>query len=71
MYVVLDWNGVDVPDELRELPKGRYVVVALDDAPELDAAQEAGLEAALAAVRDGRGVPLEDARDRVMARLGR
>jgi hypothetical protein len=31
----LHWNGKDVPDELRELPAGTYVVEAVDDAPSL------------------------------------
>jgi hypothetical protein len=71
MDVVVEWNGEDVPKELRELPKGRYVVVAVDEVTELDADQEAGLEAALASLRDGRGVPLEAARERLMSRRGR
>lgn len=68
MAVVVDWNGVDVPEALRDLPKGRYVVVAVDEAPELSIAEDTGLEAALASVRDGRAVSLEDARARVRSR---
>ena len=29
---VVTWNGKDIPTELRELPAGRYVVEAIDDA---------------------------------------
>lgn len=30
---VLHWNGKDIPEELRELPAGTYVVEAIDQAP--------------------------------------
>jgi len=56
MSVVLHWNGKDVPQELRELPEGRYVVDAVDLAPELSGEEEAGLEAGLESLRQGRGV---------------
>jgi len=56
MSVVLHWNGKDVPQELRSLPEGRYVVDAVDTAPELSPDEEAGLEAALESLRQGRGV---------------
>jgi len=43
---VVNWNGKDVPPELRELPAGRYVVAeyAADLSPEDDAALTAGLD---------------------------
>jgi len=31
MSRILKWNGNDVPEELRSLPAGRYVVEALDE----------------------------------------
>ncbi len=71
MGIVLNWNGEDLPKELQDLPKGRYVVVPVDERPELNAEQEAGLESALASVRAGREVPLDEARQRVDARLRR
>ena len=71
MAVVVNWNGVDVPEELRELPEGRYVIVAVDEAAELSAEQEAGLESALASVRAGHAVSLDEARKRVRSRLAR
>ena len=69
--IVLDWNGIDVPEELRRLPKGRYEIVGVDEAPELTDEEDAGLEAALSSVRDGRAVPIDDARRRVAERLTR
>jgi hypothetical protein len=56
MSVVLHWNGKDVPQELRSLPEGRYVVDAVDAAPDLSPDEEAGLEVALESLRQGRGV---------------
>jgi hypothetical protein len=71
--IVFDWNGDDLPDEARRhlpkelqgLPAGRYVLEAVDDAPELRAEEEAGLEAAIESLRAGRGVALDDARARI------
>ena len=60
---VVTWNGKDVPDELRELPAGRYVVEAIDDeAPLLSPEEEAGIEAALESYRQGRVVDAARAR---------
>ena len=68
---VLNWNGEELPDELRALPKGRYVVVPVDEAPELTPEQQAGLEAALASVRAGHGVSRDEAQRQVDAVLKR
>jgi hypothetical protein len=45
MAIIVSWNGVDVPEELKALEKGRYVLVPIDEPPELTEEQEAGLEA--------------------------
>lgn len=69
---ILTWNGKDVPPELRELPAGRYVVEAVEeDAPELSAEEEAGIEAALESYRQGRVVDAKRAREIIDAALGR
>jgi hypothetical protein len=44
---VLHWNGKDLPEELRKLRPGRYVVEDADEAPELSAEEEADVERAL------------------------
>jgi hypothetical protein len=60
---VLNWNGKDLPAELRELPAGRYVVEAVDAvAPSLSDEEEAGIEAALSSYRQGRTVDATRAR---------
>jgi hypothetical protein len=55
MSVVLNWNGKGIPDELRALPPGRYVIEAVDEAPELTDDEQEGIEAALVSVRQGKG----------------
>jgi hypothetical protein len=69
---VVTWNGTDVPAELRELPAGRYMVEAIDDAaPALSPDEEAGIEAALESYRQGRIVDAKRARRIIDAALGR
>jgi hypothetical protein len=60
MATVLKWNGKDLPDELRNLPKGRYVIESLD--AELTPEEEQGLEEALAALDRGEGADLDEVR---------
>lgn len=69
MAVIVHWNGVDVPEELKALEKGRYVLVPIDEPPELTEEQEAGLEAALASVRAGEGLSQDEAYAKVKANL--
>ena len=53
---MLHWNGNgDIPEELRELPAGTYVVEAVDQAPSLTADEERGIAQALASLRAGKG----------------
>ena len=68
---VVTWNGKDLPAELRELPAGRYVIEAVDDAPVLSADDEAGIDAALESYRQGRVVDAGRARRIIDAALGR
>ena len=56
MTRLVTWNGKDLPPEFRNLPAGRYVMEAVEDAPELSPDEEAGIEAALESYRQGRVV---------------
>lgn len=67
MTKLIHWNGVDIPEELRALPAGTYVIESTDDA--LSADEERGIIEALEAVRGGRGVAHASARDALLARL--
>lgn len=71
MSVVLHWNGKDVPQELRALPEGRYVLDAVDVAPELTVDEDAGLEAGLESLRQGKGVDADDVFRRIEEQLRR
>jgi hypothetical protein len=67
---VLRWNGRDIPDELRELPAGTYVVEAVD-APLLTPEEEEGLERALASLRAGQGRSIDQVRQSIASVLDR
>jgi len=67
---VLRWNGQDVPDELRELPAGTYVVEAVD-APLLTPEEDEGLERALASLRAGKGRSVDQVRQSIASILDR
>ncbi len=79
MSIVLNWNGEDIPDdvrqrmpaELRGLPRGRYVLEPVDEAPVLSDEDEAGIAAAIESVRQGKAVTMEAARVRIDRILGR
>jgi hypothetical protein len=60
-----------MPAELRELPRGRYVLEPVDEIPDLTDDEESGIHAALESVRAGKSVSLEDAKARVDRILGR
>jgi hypothetical protein len=69
---IVNWNGKDLPAELRELPAGRYVVEPVDDdVPALSTDEEAGIEAALDSYRQGRVVDAKRAREIIDAALRR
>lgn len=54
-----------MPEELRGLPRGRYVLEPVDEAPDLTDEEEAGIQAAIESVREGRGVGLDAAKARI------
>ena len=79
MSIVFNWNGDDLPDEVRQkmpeelrgLPRGRYVLEPVDDAPELTDEEEEGIHAAIESVRAGRGIGLDAAKARIDRILGK
>jgi hypothetical protein len=56
---------------LRALPEGRYILESVDIAPDLTADEEAGLEAGLESLRQGKGVDADDVFHRVEELLRR
>jgi hypothetical protein len=65
---VIDWNGSDIPEALRRLPAGRYVVEPLDEPPSLSPDEEEGIIRALESLRAGHGLDHEQVRARVLKR---
>lgn len=68
---VLNWNGKDLPTELRELPAGQYVVEAVDDASLLTPEEDNGLRLALASLKAGKGRTAEQVRQTIDVALRR
>ena len=62
---VLHWNGKDIPEELRELPAGTYVVEAIENAPTLTPDEDRGLAEALASLRAGESRTLDQVRQTI------
>jgi hypothetical protein len=65
---VIDWNGNDLPEALRHLPAGRYVVAPLDESTLLSPDEEEGLAQALESLRAERGLEHGHVRARILKR---
>lgn len=57
---VIDWDGARLPDKLRELPPGRYVVAPLNDHDELTPEEDAAVRQGLDDLAAGKVVPLDE-----------
>ena len=66
---VIHWNGSDLPEALRSLPAGDYVVAPVEATSVLTAEEEQGITEALASLRAGHGVDHEHVRGRVLKRF--
>jgi hypothetical protein len=56
MAIILNWNGKDVPEKLKSLPAGRYVLQDVHPTLDLDSEQQDGLERALDSLESGAGL---------------
>ena len=56
VYRLIRWNGRDLPDELRALPPGEYVIAPVQAGGPLSEAEAEGLEEALAEAERGETV---------------
>ncbi len=68
---VITWDGSHVPEELKELPPGRYAVEPVDQAEALTAGEEEGILADLATLDAGGGIHLADVLREIRSGLGR
>ena len=71
MATLLDWDGKELPKELRALPTGRYVIEPVDRVLDLTAEEEAGLKAAARSLDAGEGLSLDVVRRRLEGILRR
>ena len=69
---IIEWDGTQVPKELRELPPGRYLISdPYWDDEEMTEEEEAGVMLAIEEIEAGQGIPLEDAIREIRARARR
>ena len=66
---IIHWNGDDLPDEMRELAPGTYVLQPAEELTSLTEDEEKGLVEALESVRAGKGIEHEGVRSRVLRHL--
>lgn len=57
---VIKWDGSHVPEELQELPPGRYAIESIDQIETMTEEEEAGILAGLRELDAGKGIPLSD-----------
>ena len=62
MTVVLNFDGKQLPEEMRSLPSGRYVLQSVDEVPTLTAGEEVGLGEAARWLDRGEGFTAEGLR---------
>ena len=69
---MIEWDGKNVPEGLRELPPGRYLLgpaYELWDDDELTPEEDAGIRLAMDQIDAGQGVPLEEAMRQIRSRI--
>jgi hypothetical protein len=66
----VDWNGDDLPEELKKLPPGRYVVYPAEAVTELPPSDDEALRQALDAAAAGRWSSEAEATARLLDAAG-
>ncbi|HZO29116.1 MAG TPA: hypothetical protein VFH48_24345 [Chloroflexota bacterium] len=66
--VAIDWDGTHLPDGLRLLPPGTYIVHFVEDIHELTSEEEAGILEAMDDIEAGHGIPYEGAMREIRCR---
>jgi hypothetical protein len=70
--MMIEWDGTQVPKELKQLPPGRYVLTdAYLEDDDLTPEEEEGIRLALDEVEAGDFVTLDEAMQQVRARASR
>ncbi len=68
---VIEWDGSHVPEELRNLPPGRYAIESVDRVGILTEEEEAGVLSRLTELDAGKVITLADAIETIKRGLGR
>ncbi len=58
--MILDWNGTEIPQILKNLPPGQYRVEPIGELEPLTEEEDAGIRRAMDDLDAGNGRPLED-----------
>jgi hypothetical protein len=69
--IIIEWDGTTVPEELKNLPPGRYLIGPAyeiwDD--ELTPEEDAGIQLALDQIEAGEGIPYAEAMRQLRSEL--
>ena len=68
---IIDWDGTNFPEDMRELPPGRFIVQYVEEIDELTEEEEAGILHALAQVEAGDVFGIEDVMRDIRSRTRR
>jgi hypothetical protein len=68
---VIEWDGNHIPEELRNLPPGRYAIEPVDQFGPLTKDEEEGILAGLSELDAERGIPLAGVVLEIRKGLGR
>lgn len=68
---IVSWNGADIPEALKDLPPGRYVIQPVEDVIDLDDHEQKGLEHGVRQLDRGETVSHDDAMSRARRHLRR
>lgn len=68
---IIEWDGTHVPEELRQLPPGHYLIGPAyeiwDD--DLTPEEDAGIQLAIDQIEAGEGIPYEEAMRQLRSQL--
>ena len=64
----IEWDGTRLPEELRQLPPGRYILALVDDGDALSDDEDAAVRRGLDELTAGRMLPLDEAVRGIRAR---
>jgi hypothetical protein len=68
---MIEWDGKNIPEDLRQLPPGRYLIGPAYELwdEELTPEEDAGIRLALDQLEAGQGVPLDEAMRQIRSRI--